>query len=710
MKGRCPHPDHPDHTASFYILTKEHRASCFGCSYFVSSPIELMATIMSVTEVDALQYIQENFNVSFLPKKLQAELEAQRINQKTKNAVFKHTHDIMCDAIANPTKHPYAAKAIDWLINVRKIPQTHLHTLPIGIMPSLLELVDGMSKRYQALYKAWKQTSTSKGARGPKRAPEDFSKEAGTYLSSIFKTSMYNGSIVFPLHSSPSDVARLKLRQPNQPGTDKKFIIPEDEYEEHLGIFGLGWDLYEPFFNQLKSKTNIPFVYIVEGEMDALSVMAQFAVSGNVWFPLMSVGGSGGAAHIQPILNTIGTGKAFMVSDAPSANGDIIIREWLKKAPDVKARVFTGWDKLVPSTDVDEALNDPNVGFNKVVDTLWKKSDDNFVAPWKWAYDHAAPELDSIPDHDRRSLIEKAADHGKFLQHRLERDSYITAITDDYKQITPNILKRELARKEENELGFIYKCSDALKEMFFVIGTRIKTNGRYLILQNKKEQTFHEMRINSGDALIQELAPLVGSPYLFVDQDVGFPSFLTDPKESDGPVMALLDKQLTFYLKESVNVLSQGAPDFQAAERRKQGYHFIEREDDENLEYIVCGKDVFKITREERQPPQYTKLEGPADNNLIFDINFDGPPPTSWFPGGLNVNLLNEGAKTDLNQLFEDIKQYYNCAFKFKNQEVTSTFLAAILMCYPVMDAFERPVITFITGDSNSGKSTLLAT
>jgi energy-coupling factor transporter ATP-binding protein EcfA2 len=469
--------------------------------------------------------------------------------------------------------------------------------------------------------------------------------------------------------------------------------------------------MYDPFFLNPGSTSNVPYIYVVEGEMDALSTMSQFVPSGTALFPLMSVGGSGGSNHIQPILKTVGIDKAFMVGDAPSANGDVVVKEWLKKVPDVHARIFTGWDKLVPATDIDEAINDPNIGFTKVTDVLWKNSDAHFTMPWKWAYDQAVPVLDGIPDHDKRTLIEKAAEHGKFLQHPIERSSYIEAVTDDYAQIPIKLLKRELTKMEDNELGFINQCADALRDMFFVIGTRIKTNGRYLILQNKKEQTFHEMRINSGDGLTQELAPLVGSPFQFIDQDVGFPAFLRHPNEvEEGMVMPLLDKQITFYLKESVSVLCQGAPDFQAASRRKQGYHYVERDGKEDLEYIVCGKDVFRILRKEGEPPEYVKLEGPADNNLIFDINFDGMPPATWFPGGLSVDLLKEGANTDLSRLFDEIEQYYDCAFKFKNQKVTSTLLAAMLMSYPVMDALERPVLMFITGHSHSGKSTLLST
>lgn len=668
---------------------------------------------MGVSEAEALQYIQENFDVTFLPKKLQAQLEAQRINQRTKNAIYNYTHYAMCNAVGNPAAHSYSVDALDWLVNARKIPQNQLHTLPIGIMPPLLELVDGMSKQHQANYKVWRKASQSQNAKGPPgRPPEDFSNEASTYLGPYFKTAEYQGAVVFPLHANPNEIARLKLRKVPKPGEDKKFIIPEDEFEEYLGIFGLGWYMYETFLDlkgeQLKQT---PF-YLVEGEMDALTPMAQFAVTGNVLYPILSVGGSGGAKHIQPILSTLGISKTYMIGDAPSAAGNAIVKEWLKKAPELHSRVFTGWDKLIPAKDIDEAINDPNIGFNTVNDVIWKNIDDHFTSPWRWAYNLATPELDSIPDHDRRSLIEKAAEYGKFLIQPHDREFYIKEISQTYEHISFKLLKRELNKTEDNnELGFVDKCVDALRDMFFVVGTRTKTNGRYLILQHKKGKTYHEVRINSGDSVIQELAPLVGGIYQFIAEEIGIPPFMPDPKETDGQVLQTLDKQLTFFMKESINSLCQGAPDYRAASRRKQGYHYIERENKADLEYIVCGKDTFRILRDsEDTPPRYLHLEGPADKHLIFDINFEGSPPASWYPGGLTEDMLNEGAKVDIKNLYEDLVRYYDCAFKFKNQNTSSELMAALVMSFPIMDAFERPVLVFITGDTNSGKSTLTAT
>ncbi len=714
IKGCCPHPDHADNAPSFYIHTVEHRAKCFGCGYFVSNPIELMSTIMGKTDVEALQFIQDNFNVqAFLPKRLQADLEAQRTNQKAKNAIYQYTHDMLCDAIANPAAHAYATTAVDWLVNVRKVPQEHLHALPVGIMPPLLQLVDGMSKKYQSNFHTWRKASKAKNAANkPGRAPEDFSGIASTYLASCFKNSDYHGSIVFPLHSTPRDIARIKLRQPLAPGLDKKFVIPEDDFEESLGIYGLGWNMYDTFFTQDNTKDGSRlYTYLVEGEMDALTMMAQFMVNDSILFPIMSVGGTGGSRHIEPILQTTGVTKAFMIGDSPASNGDVIVKEWLSRVPEVHARVFTGWDKLVPSTDLDDAVHNPQIGYDKVLEVIWKNAKDNFTFPWKWAYSQVVPVLDSIPDHDRRSLIEQAAEFGKYLQQRDERNSYIQEISDNYPQVPDKILQRAMARREDNELGFIAQCADALRDLFFVVGTRIRATGRYLILQHRRNKTFHEMRLNSGDTLSQELAPLVGSVFHFVDQDVGFPSFLTHPRDSDRPIMSKTNKDLTSYMVEGVNELCHGTLDLQTAVRRKQGYHYIERERRDNLEYIVCGRDVFKITRDSTDAPTYVKLDGPTDEDLIFDVYTPGePPPVSWYPGGLTTDLLDEGTQIDLNQLFDNLVDYYKSAFTFKNQDVTSELLAALLMSYPIMDALERPVMLFITGDTRSGKSTLLAT
>jgi len=699
LKGLCVHPDHDDKDPSFFIYTGKGYAKCFGCGYFVTNPIELLGHFMDASEADALQHLKEKFGLSFLPKKALAELEAQRNNLQMKEEVFQVTHAYMCDALADPTTKEYqtAKPALDWLINVRQIPKDTLHLLPVGVMPELARLQKFMIDRYRRRHKQWQN------APGGKAEPQNLADAAFEYLKNYVRGATFAGALLFPLHVNPKEIGRLKLRAPHSQ-SKKDITIPDDDFEDLLGLFGLGWNQYDLFTTP---NAQVDFAYLTEGEIDVLSVMSRFALQGSAKYPLFSVGGRGGAAHIEPILTASGISKAFLVGDAPSKRGNEVVRSWLEKISKLETRVFTGWDSLAGCGDVDEAV--VKLGEPKVSEVLWGKFKDHFTTAWDWAFECASIELDAVPEHDYRNLIERAAEHGKYLRHRLECEAFADAVANKY-NVNASILKRQIASREESENGFIMRCTDALKELLFVVGTETTAGNRYLVLYDKKNKRFNRVKLDSEQSLAQELAPIVGTLFDFVVEKVGFPSFLEEPDQgNEGLVRPKLDRQIRYYVREAVQSLARGAPDFMSSRQYRQGYHCIDLPTKQRVEYIVCGADVFALRRE-GDKLTYEQLEGPSDNGVIFDVGIRGNVEEPWFPTGLSVKKLEDGKDTDLKKLYDDLVHLFDIGYKFKNQDITTQLLAALMLTFPVMDAFERPLLMFVTGDTSSGKTSLLST
>lgn len=697
LKGLCVHPDHSDTDPSFFIYTGKGFAKCFGCGYYVSNPLELLSLFMEAPEAEALQHLKEKFGLSFLPKKALAELEAQRRNLLMKEEIYRVTHNYMCDALADPDKkeHKVAKNAINWLVNARQIPKDTLHALPIGVMPELARLQEIILKRFKREHEKWQQTA------GNKPEPQNLADPAFEYFKNYIRGTTFAGSILFPLHVNPKEIGRLKLRAPNN---NKEFTIPDDDFEDLLGLFGLGWNQYHSFMDP---KADVDFAYLTEGEIDVLSVMARFAQQGKAKYPLFSVGGRGGAAHIEPILVSSGISKAFLVGDAPSKKGNEIVQSWLEKIIKLNTRIFTGWDKMIGCGDIDEAV--VKLGEGQVSKVLWQTFGDNFTTAWNWAFERASVELEAIPEHDYRNLVEHAAEHGKYLRDQLECEKFAQVVGDAY-NINPSILKRQIASREESENGFIMRCTDALKELLFVVGTETSGGNRYLVLYDKRNKRFNRVKLDSEQSLAQELAPIVGTLFDFVTEHVGFPSFLQMPDDSEGLVRPKLDRQLRYYVREAVQSLARGAPDFMSSRQYRQGYHCVELPTRQLAEYIVCGADVFAVRRDDGHNTIYEQLEGPSDNGIIFDVGIKGNVEEPWFPGGLSVKKLDDGKNADLKKLYNDLVHLFDIGYKFKNQDITTKLLAALMLAYPTMDAFERPLLMFVTGDTSSGKTSLLST
>lgn len=624
LKGLCVHPDHQDTEPSFFLHVERGFAKCYGgsCGYFESNPIRLIAHILQSTYTEALQHVVTTYKPAFIPKQATAELEAHRLNQELKHEIFAAAHQLMCLAIAEPhkTEHAFATTGLDWLINTRKLSKEVLHALPVAIMPPLGTLGKQLNSRHHARYQRWQRENNPAIAE-----PINQYLTVNEYFADYARDPVYTGGILFPLYSTPTEIGNFKIRSPD---SSKKFLITKDEHYEDLGLFGLGWDRYKPFWGQGQDSG---YVYVLEGEFDALSLMAHYVKTNKVKFPAVAAGGGGGAPYIEKILSPAGIDSAFFVGDSPADKGDDVVQKWLGYVQNLDVKIFHGWDQFPNMSDVDEALNRADPA--KVIQALCEDRNKTFSPPWSWAARRAGEEIEILPESDFRAQIEVAATHGKYVHHRLEIAKYIETVATQF-GFNASLLKREITARDGTELGFIQNCVDALREFLFVVGTQLVQGGRALVAYNSHSRQFIKVLIGNPRAISAELAPEVGTLESFVTDRVGRPSFLEFPdSDTEGRVLPKLDTALEYYLKTAITHMTEGAPDVMAAKRYKQGYHCV-REGKDIQEYVVCGTDIFRAMRDGVKL-KYEKLVGPADTErgIVFDIGLTGPVAKPWYPG-----------------------------------------------------------------------------
>jgi hypothetical protein len=345
------------------------------------------------------------------------------------------------------------------------------------------------------------------------------------------------------------------------------------------------------------------------------------------------------------------------------------------------------------------------------VEELWDHQTDNFTPPWSWAYDRAIKALASTPESDIRARMEGAALHGRYLHHRLDREHYIEEISTQL-NLNPHILKREINAQDHTELGFISACADSLRDIFAVIGTQKLPQGRSLVLYTRQDGSFQTVQLGSAKEATGLLAPVCGTLINFVQEYVGAPEFLPfpDPSEPEKRVVPALTKELNNFIPLALAEMTQGAVDLEQSERKSQGYHCL-TVNGVREEFIVCGKKIFHMNRTSGIP-EYRQLDSPVYKTVLFDTGMENAKKgTEWYPNGLTPDLLHKAqAEADLSFLYDDLVKLYSEAFRFKYHEVTAQLLAALVMSFPAMSALSRPVLTFITGDSSSGKTSLMST
>ena len=698
LLGLCVHPDHPDTNPSFNIYTGKHYAKCFGCKKHTSNPIELYAIITSQTKDAAYKSIIEDYNIKGLPKKTTAEFEAMHLNTLAKTAVCRITHDYMCRAAGDPTNPKYAGakESLEWLLQTRRIHIDTLPALPVGILPPLAEISIALEAEHNLLTKAWMNSPTTL------QKPDNIAEAAVTYIEPAYRSSAkYAGGLVFPLHISPTEIGRIKIRVP-QPG--HQWLMIDDDYVEHHGIFGLGWELYGPLLHNAQGAGMR--AYLVEGEMDALTTMSQYVLRGACEYPLISVGGGGGGSQLEDILKSSGISEALLIGDAPNEAGDKIVRVWLGDLKELNTYIFDGWKDLYPAKDFDEAVNTPSLGYDVLMKTLGNPA--NIAMPWRWVFDRAVIEMDQVDALDHRKLSDIAKAQGACLQNRKDHEYYAEELANKYTgRINAEVLIRDLASQVDDEYGYILRCEEAIRGILQIVGVRNVEggSGKLLVTYNVQRREYHTICLDDASSIAQQLAQVEGTLHEFALKHLGIPSFIT--AEKGGDKLSNIDRKLRFYFREAVTNMARGIPTLNVDNLPKQGYHWF----GEGQEYVVCGPDVFKIIRT-GTGTDYTLLLVPRDGEIIFDVGYSGRAPEGWFgpKKRLTIEDLNFGKTVDVQQLQKDLFHLYDVGFVLKNHAETIPLLPLMIMSFPISDAFERTLLAFFTGESNSGKSSLLST
>lgn len=707
LRGLCIDPKHHDTSPSFFIDTERGFAKCYGssCGYYESDPIRLISTITGKSLAESLKYVITTFKPPNLSTNAVTKFEKAQQHQVMKQKIFTAAQQLTWQALQNP-ENPEAAwaqPALDWLINKRKISAQYLYALPVAVMPDLTALQATLVGMYAYEKEAWLDALVVD--RGP--APVDHSANAVRYMADVARANMV-GTVLFPQHATPTEISRFKLRRPDiNVGDAKQIFIVDDPHDDGLGLYGLGWG---PYHNLLSHNVDTREVLVTEGEFDVLSVMSAWCQDGvEPSIPIVGAGGVGGAKDIEVVLENVGVTNAYFVGDAPDKSGDEVMQTWLKYIKKIPIRIFTGWDKLAPARDLDDAIRISEVGLEKTIAAIRPDNADSYSAVWRWLLEWISPKLEATKEDDTRARVELIADVVPILANSIERRQFVELISERYK-ISASLINREATTRNDTPAGFVLRLAAAISEIMSIVATRLEGQGRNLVMFNKNRKTFHQVSIDSERSVIQELSPVTGVLHTFIEEHVGWPPFLERISDADPATYKSVSDTLRAYARDAILHLAKGTVDMNIGRKYRQGYHRITRNDGEVVEVIVCGTDVFHIQRDGGLV-EYDLLDGPVYKDLVFDIGFSNSLDTHpWYPGGLDIEQLKAYSNCDLAQLFDDIYKMYATGFLFQEHDVTCQLLAGLVMTFPICDAFFRPPILFVTGDTSSGKTSFNST
>lgn len=688
VKGRCPY--HDDHNPSFVIRLDRGYAACFACEAFVTNPVALWAQITSTTQAAAFGDLKQHFSIDGFSDAQGKKLAAWDRNQAMKKTLMRLCHSEMLNAIADPTNPEFAAlqPAVDFLLRVRQIPVNALPSLTnVGILPPLIRLIQLLTA--ETLAKNQEEAARAAEVGERPSFSTGFADDIAKYLE---PARAQVGGIVFSLDRAPSVISRFKVRRPNS----KEFVILSDEFESQPGFFGLSWPMYRPMFG---SSREFHAPYVVEGEFDALSIMARQVLAGVPNFMVVSVGGSLGNTLIDD-LHALGFDGVNLVGDAPHKKGERLIKEWLAGIDKLHAKIFTGHALWPGAGDPDDAV--VQLGLPAVETPLLDVDNpDLFKTPSRWLADLIRDDIADIPAEQTRRRVELASSAGKTLRNANDRDDFVRRCHEEF-EIAPASLKRDISTQTDTPEGFIYRTAEEMARIFFVIGVRRDGDRDTLRLWHRETKRVVVVPMSMTGDSQTVLLNLLGPAWRFFDEHIGVPEWIEQQIAAQrGVAMQKRDQVLRFYLAQAINTLALNAIDCATAPVLGQGIHPVFRGGDLEL-YLVNGSDVyhgvFGING-----LRWRELEGPSDGGYLFGVDV-----TRWAKSIHSADDLHRAGEVDVATCLDKVHAYLREGWRFKNHDETAEFLAHHLLATTVAPVFDRRPIIALNGETSAGKSKLL--
>lgn len=656
--GRCVY--HQEDTPSFHIVPSKGFAYCFGasCRTYETNPVYLLSKVLKQKAYHVLRELKSRYNIKFSTEDAE-QLQKEEQQQIIKNLIYKVCTSALHDSLNSPAA--FAKNTIEWL-RTRKIPFEVIHSCPIGILPPRDKLYEylrifGNEKRYEDVYLYLeKQYSNTPG---------------------VLRC---EGWLCFFYFNTPTTLSRIKLREPSN---KHNFVFVEDTSVDN-GVFGLN------MFPETRVEFEERFVYIVEGEFDALTLIAQQLLQGRNDIFVVASGGAM-VDNLDVLVERFGFKGIRLVADNDEA-GRWRTLDWLRtnKSP---MQVFC-WPAGVRAKDPDEFLRDNPENLDVFI------AAENFTSPLNWVQQQLANELPKkqSPQEKMNTIIQ----WGQGLNNPLERDAFIQFVQQQF-NISNSVVSQILAQSS-GESDFVIKLETLLRNHLEFIAADVGGNGNVNIVvwSKRRKQLFNLIR---GRGLHAALELETGPIDAFVEQKIGLPDFIKYTTKKNVVIeRSLLAKQqmLMGYIETALSKIAEELPSIQRYEIVGQGIHYLPDENENYEIYLVNGSQFYRGSID-NDSVQYSVLDAPtAHRKYLFK--------SSNIPWSKHINSIDDlkiDESLDIQKTFRRLYEFINKSWQFEDNYDT-LFLTAYIFYIPIAALFKHMIFVDITGPTHSGKSSFL--
>lgn len=695
IKGCCPY--HNDTNPSFFLEFNKGFGKCFGsCEKFVTDLVGLTAKLNNSGYTQALMLLQNRFNLDKIFTTGVDLFNELHVTQEAKKATAIAANKVISEVIRdNPSYLAYCKPAVDYLLETRKLPMETITNLPIGVFAKpehLLTYVE--NAQLHPVITQYFEKYQSKG---------------------------FWGSLMFHYNDSPGTISRFKFRMYDfkHKTFGHDFIYAADKYSTSLGVYGL-----HKYARRIgANETN---AYITEGEFDVLSVMAQQDLNDAPDFMIFGTGGKGGT-NIN-FLAEYGIKTIWVVPDHPAKSGGDAYAVGIlstKQPKQLTHKIFQ-WPIEVLGLDLDEAVQCNT--YKMLTNYLVTQKSSYFMNATPWIISKCNVELENTK-HEYANKIEEAEATEKdnlkselkthltevllrwfaLVQDPADKVSFTNTYTNtegiDISQLSQ--VSNAMYSLDTYD-GVVHKVHNAFLEHFSFAYYQAKGGENMYSMWVKQKRVLEELKYNDRSI----------ASFIALHVGVSLPDWL-DRLMPGNPIY--------YEGIEDVHTLKAGDQKAQHAARiinhafsnamhlaqpkadlsvRSQGIHYADLPAGarrQGFMYFINGKKVFRGVFTEQDVMEWELLENVVDTGILFESLCLGEEwsfvdDVSDLYSGVNVDLLAE------YEMLKDITG----AWKFQHDDIIQEYMPAYIMSLPIMRACNMVNMTYVTGSSQSGKTSLV--
>lgn len=719
----CPY--HNESTPSFKLQPSRGFGKCFGsCGKFVHDPVELVKHLKKCTYTEALLYLVNNHKLPLPKTSMEEDLTAYHKLQEMKKSAAIAFNKLITEFICEPDGDlRYLCAGVVYLINARKLDATVIHRLPVGVFGKPEHVKRHIPAEYHALYDDYFGGTSEAAKKQWGCVVFHYNDSTGT-ISQYKMRHLGSQEVIGKLYKSNIKNWRDFNSSEAKELIHHSFHYLPDPYAEARGIYGM--HKHNKFIGGMGSDA-----YVTEGEFDALAVMNAQEVAGKVDFMVLATGGS--ANDISFLLDS-DIKFIWLVPDHPGKKGDEyafgVLRDHkvtsvVSTQPKLQFRVFQ-WPATMKGLDLDEAvlLN----GYDNVFQHLYRDRNEYFLNANVWVTKKCEHEMEEL--HNKMLLkiegLDSAAKNYQDMRGNMEdagRAEMQACLLKWVKGIPDSIEKANFARKFCDKYGIditqadevhtsMYQldtyegCSEALKSglcELFAMPYYVNTPaGQQMVLWSKDRFEYFNVNLTHID---EHIALYAGTDMISWAKGLLRDAPYVQQEDNSMASYRTYSRDIRELLKTSVQKMYGQAKPLDSLQPVGQGIHYAFLPASAHVEgdiYFVNGTKVFKG----KYQPEDHILDWSFINNIVDgDIVFQVTKRDKWSFVNDVPDLL-EANRVDIRELFNSLKEILN-GWRFQNHEVTVEYLASWIMSIPVQKACGKINITYVTGDSNSGKTSL---